>query len=606
MPSTADPSASSAVVEDLDIDPDEAELMQSVMQPNSKHSGNYGNLSGQLQMPSRLKSPNAELDNFKLVAKEMGFSNEAQMEFAFDSSSGNAERALNYLLTSKSDEKIPDLKVSDQDLSIHMIKEMGFLDERAISQALHDANGDLNTAVAILSTTEAPMDQAGIEEDLFSSGGSKLESLLGSQLMRQSEKVPSKSLSDLDVIGLYFGGSWCPPCRAFLPQLIQFYNRITQEKGHKFELVFISSDQSHTDFAQYYAQMPFLAIPFENRRQKDMLSATYAVRAIPTLIMIDAKSTELICIDAANQIRRDDPLGQKFPWRKPTLRDNLGKDFLKNDGTQITNEALSNKIVMLFFSSKQMDPDGQALQRLKVFYEAHHDEKEFEVVFVSRDAGDDSFKKYIASMPWCILPMFKAATVRSALLTNLKLNTSKAPNLVVMSKDFKNIYTTAGMLKIQADPDAENFPWTSAASVNKMIGMNIQVLLKLREPAVFLFADHVEDDRQRITLVSRFRAVGDRFCQRNRNASSGMMSNLQFFYVMPVKAQDKADPDSEAKASKGNAEFKFKDKSLYFVIFDVQARKMHKSSLGEDASEADMEGVISRFISRKVEMVPFL
>eukprot|EP00475_Leptophrys_vorax_P011015 TRINITY_DN17573_c0_g1_i2.p2 TRINITY_DN17573_c0_g1~~TRINITY_DN17573_c0_g1_i2.p2 ORF type:complete len:227 (+),score=56.94 TRINITY_DN17573_c0_g1_i2:1172-1852(+) len=201
----------------------------------------------------------------------------------------------------------------------------------------------------------------------------------------------------------------------------------------------------------------FLAIPFENRRQKDMLSATYAVRAIPTLIMIDAKSTELICIDAANQIRRDDPLGQKFPWRKPTLRDNLGKDFLKNDGTQITNEALSNKIVMLFFSSKQMDPDGQALQRLKVFYEAHHDEKEFEVVFVSRDAGDDSFKKYIASMPWCILPMFKAATVRSALLTNLKLNTSKAPNLVVMSKDFKNIYTTAGMLKIQADPDAENF-----------------------------------------------------------------------------------------------------------------------------------------------------
>ena len=36
-------------------------------------------------------------------------------------------------------------------------------------------------------------------------------------------------------IGLYFSGHWCPPCRAFTPQLISTYNTL-RNKGHDFEV----------------------------------------------------------------------------------------------------------------------------------------------------------------------------------------------------------------------------------------------------------------------------------------------------------------------------------------------------------------------------------
>ena len=32
--------------------------------------------------------------------------------------------------------------------------------------------------------------------------------------------VPAADLDDCDVIGLYFSAHWCPPCKAFTPQLV--------------------------------------------------------------------------------------------------------------------------------------------------------------------------------------------------------------------------------------------------------------------------------------------------------------------------------------------------------------------------------------------------
>ena len=46
---------------------------------------------------------------------------------------------------------------------------------------------------------------------------------------------------------LYFSAHWCPPCRAFTPQLAGTYAKL-KEAGREFELVFISSDRDEEGF----------------------------------------------------------------------------------------------------------------------------------------------------------------------------------------------------------------------------------------------------------------------------------------------------------------------------------------------------------------------
>ncbi|KAJ8977012.1 hypothetical protein NQ317_018383 [Molorchus minor] len=45
------------------------------------------------------------------------------------------------------------------------------------------------------------------------------------------------------VRGFYFSANWCPPCRAFTPQLAETY-RIIKKKEPGFEIIFVSSDRS--------------------------------------------------------------------------------------------------------------------------------------------------------------------------------------------------------------------------------------------------------------------------------------------------------------------------------------------------------------------------
>ncbi|XP_017770578.1 PREDICTED: nucleoredoxin-like, partial [Nicrophorus vespilloides] len=41
--------------------------------------------------------------------------------------------------------------------------------------------------------------------------------------------------------GFYFSANWCPPCRAFTPQLAEVY-RLIRKREPGFEIIFISSD----------------------------------------------------------------------------------------------------------------------------------------------------------------------------------------------------------------------------------------------------------------------------------------------------------------------------------------------------------------------------
>ena len=58
-----------------------------------------------------------------------------------------------------------------------------------------------------------------------------------------------------------------------------------QGRHPAFELIFISSDRDQTSFDDYFAPMPWLAVPFGDER-KNSLSRTFKIHGIPSLVAI--------------------------------------------------------------------------------------------------------------------------------------------------------------------------------------------------------------------------------------------------------------------------------------------------------------------------------
>ena len=95
--------------------------------------------------------------------------------------------------------------------------------------------------------------------------------------MTQGDFSTSRIYTVTDLVGknilLYFSAHWCPPCRAFLPKLVDAYHKI-KAKDDAFEVIFISSDRDQASFDEFFSGMPWLALPFGDPR-KASLSRTH-------------------------------------------------------------------------------------------------------------------------------------------------------------------------------------------------------------------------------------------------------------------------------------------------------------------------------------------
>lgn len=122
---------------------------------------------------------------------------------------------------------------------------------------------------------------------------------LGPDLLAQTGGKP---------IGLYFSAHWCPPCRGFTPKLAEFYKSGLKEK---MEIVFVSSDRDKEAFDEYFGEMPWLALPYEKRAEKDALSKAFGVSGIPSFIIINPDGS-VVTTDGRSKVTAD-PKGETFP-----------------------------------------------------------------------------------------------------------------------------------------------------------------------------------------------------------------------------------------------------------------------------------------------------
>ena len=101
-------------------------------------------------------------------------------------------------------------------------------------------------------------------------------------------RFDDEALEKKKLIALYFSAHWCPPCRKFTPQLVDYYNRVVSQHP-EFEIIFVSNDRSQFGFETYLkeTQMPWPAIDFQKVANKAAINK-YAGNGIPDLVLLDA------------------------------------------------------------------------------------------------------------------------------------------------------------------------------------------------------------------------------------------------------------------------------------------------------------------------------
>ena len=111
----------------------------------------------------------------------------------------------------------------------------------------------------------------------FNMSTSALTDLLGDRVQSHDGDLSTPDISS-DYVGLYFSASWCGPCRRWTPKLINFYKEFTAHHQGKLEVVLVSSDRNEKDAKQYFADMPWKMLPYEEQDRRTQLASMFKVR----------------------------------------------------------------------------------------------------------------------------------------------------------------------------------------------------------------------------------------------------------------------------------------------------------------------------------------
>jgi nucleoredoxin len=127
---------------------------------------------------------------------------------------------------------------------------------------------------------------------------------------KDGKELKVDDLKKLEGFALYFSAHWCPPCRAFTPRLVSTYNKM-KKNGKSIEIIFVSSDKDESQFQEYYEEMPWARLLFQDPRIAE-LKELCEVDGIPSLATI-SKEGKILNKDARG-LAADDESGAGFPW----------------------------------------------------------------------------------------------------------------------------------------------------------------------------------------------------------------------------------------------------------------------------------------------------
>merc|ERR1719446_1348642 len=334
-----------------------------------------------------------------------------------------------------------------------------------------------------------------------------------------------KAVEGKSAVALYFSAHWCPPCRGFTPKLAEWYKKDLAAKG--LEVVFVSSDKDEKAFSEYFGEQPWLALPFENRKKKEELSKKYKVQGIPSLVILDAVTGAVITKDGRSAVSKD-PTGLEFPWRPVPPKDLLMAAKLVNgngDAVTFSDAMKGKKALALYFSAHWCPPCRGFTPKFAEWYKNDLSAKGLEVIFLSSDRDEASFKEYFAEQPWLALDYADRAGKEKL---SSAFGVSGIPSVVILDADLKTI-TTDGRAALSADTKGLEMPWYPKPVSNLKSGPG-----SINEVTTLLLFCETSDDAEKKALE----AVLTPIAEKVKATAEALSDDEEFAFTIVTETGD--------------------------------------------------------------------
>jgi nucleoredoxin len=415
------------------------------------------------------------------------------------------------------------------------------------------------------------------------------EQLLGSTILKKEgenivEANTQETLESADLVGLYFSAHWCPPCKMFTPMLANYY-AMMESQGKRFEVVFVSSDRSESQFNEYYGEMPWCSIPFSNSSARAMLGASFNVQGIPSLILLGPDGS--VYSQDGREVVMSDPEGAGFPYAPRLLSEVLGNEFVYNSGSAAPEDLLEGKYVFLYFSAHWCGPCQAFTPRLIEWYntlKASRDD--FEVVFCSSDRSNNEFNEYFDTMPWVSLPF---GSDKKAELSRM-LGVQGIPTLVIVGPDGE-VVNKDGRMAVSSDPSGSRFPYLPPPCVDISEGIESYGYDINSKPAMVLFLEGC-DDADTEEMEEAVRGLAEEYSTAHKSDAGG--PPIIFFKVTTDHPVGTRIRSLVGVGSASEAE------DAQVVILDIP-RGQYFRFPGEDVDEDALRGFVEGFIAGALE-----
>ena len=365
----------------------------------------------------------------------------------------------------------------------------------------------------------------------------------------QTNEVKTESLIGKDkIIALLFSANWCPPCRTFTTNLIEWYTKLTAQgkvlEG-KFEVVFISSDENETEFKDVFKTMPWYALPFADRDRKKTLTDQYKITGIPSLLFIDSQTGKITSREG-RRIVMDDKEATGFPWIPTPVHPSefvtsfLTETLIDKDGNTYNSEdTVKGKHVALYFSALWCPPCKRFTPRLIDLYnKINEKEKKWEIVYFSLDRNQEEYDSYFATLPFKGLPLDTKRTKKMA----RRFFINGIPALVMMN-DKMEVLNLNARTHVELDANAELFPWK--AGVCEQMNSPYHAAFAISHPSV-IFAPHATEEgiaeaksilKQLHESFQSRKSILLNFLYYTKGADTGEVDPCEEIFLKAVKTQ---------------------------------------------------------------------
>jgi len=357
-----------------------------------------------------------------------------------------------------------------------------------------------------------------------------LVKLFGDKLQDASGVVSTEAALNGKHTFVYMSAHWCPPCRGFTPKLADFYRKHKDAKG--FEVVFVSSDRSEGDFADYFKEMPWLALPYADRATKESLSKLFKVQGIPFLVLLDP-SGKVVTANGRQKVMENFDTCDGFPWRPPTVLEALGSSFVKKDGTTVGTGAIEGKTLGLYFSAHWCPPCRNFTPKLKEFYNDFKAKGgDLEMIFISSDKSEAEMLDYFKNDhgDYLALP-YEMRKEKDALSEMFEVQ--GIPALVILDAS-KNVLNANGRGKIAAGADVVlKEGWEPPAVGDLSEGPEAAGSDINETPTIVMLCEHCSEETKRATKEAAD-VVAKEYIKKSKESGDP----IQYIFLMGSQADD--------------------------------------------------------------------